>query len=326
MTDDYLKDRTFKLYYFDPKPLPDFAAESQCGGKHHNGAKVAFDFRALEFHDDGLRPTVLKFKDQDFEVVATDWERKNSAILNAGGWTPIVDDEGVVIAYFGHVNPAATYNFAIVDIEGAIAQEWWDEPALQPSIPFELLGMLYGGLAGRALVKAAIRKVAAKGLIKVKGAINGALLKTILRKRIVRKPLPDINEVFDYFVGRRFNADYPLFHGWVRKRKVGEAEEIVYCVTHQITKGGGTAAQQLGAATARKQAIQRAATIAKENGRPTFIMRIEQAGPQSREAAEKLFQKAGRTNVKPNELPIKHGNPVIEYVMDTQKVLANAID
>jgi hypothetical protein len=323
MADDFLKDRTFKLYYLDPKPFPDFAAESQCGGNHHNGTKVAFDFRAMEFHEDALRPTVLKFKDQSFEIVASEWERKNSAILNAGGWTPIVDDEGVVIAYFGHAT-SATYNFHIVDIDGNIVHDWWDEPALEPSMPFEGLALLYGGLAGRALLKTAIRKVAARGLVRLKGAINGPLLKTILRNRIATKPLPDIDEVFDYYVGRRFNADYPLFHGWVRKRKRTEVEEIVFGITHQITKGGGTTAQQLAAAAKRKEALLRAATIARENGRPTFIMRIEQAGPQSREAAEKLFQKAGRTDVPPDVTPIKGGNPVIEYVMDTAKVLANA--
>jgi hypothetical protein len=207
-------------------------------------------------------------------------------------------------------------------VDGNMVDDWWDEPPLESSLPFDLGMMMVGGFGARAMVKGALRKAAAKGIIKVQGAIRGTLLKTILRKRIIRKPLPEINETFDYFVGRRFNADYPLFHGWVRNRKLVDGDELVYCVTHQITKGG-TTAQQLAAAATRKEALLKAATIARENGRPTFVMRIEQAGAQSRTAAEKLVQKAGRPEVAPKVLPLKDGNPVVEYVMDTENVLAN---
>src|SRR5690349_322047 len=108
MTDDYLKDRTFQLYYFDQNAFPDFAVQSQCASSHRR-PDVAFDFHALQIEEDVLRPIVLKFKDHNLRAVATEWELKNSAILNPGGLTPIVDDEGVVVGYLGNNEPVATY-------------------------------------------------------------------------------------------------------------------------------------------------------------------------------------------------------------------------
>jgi hypothetical protein len=320
MADDFLKDRTFQLYYFDPKPFPDFAAQEKCGANHHRQEKVAYDFRALQLHEDALRPTILKFKDQNFQAVATEWELKHSVILNADGVTPIVDDEGVVVAHLGDRDPVATYMRPIVDVDGHLVMEFWDETPLAPSVPFEVGTAVAGGFGARAGAKAAVRKAmsAAPVLIRLRGALRGALLKTFLRKRIVPKQLPDVQRSFDYGL---FDSNVPSFHAHVTTHQ----NDVLFEISHQVTKFG-TEAQRLTAAQLRKQALQYAAEQAKLRGQQTFKMRVKYASPGSREAADKLVRKAGKPQMTKASYTPGATNPNMEYVLETEKVLATVIE
>jgi hypothetical protein len=316
MDDEILKDRTFQLYYFEKNAFPDFAVQSQCGGSHRR-APVAFDFRALRIEEDTLRPTVLKFKDQNFQDVATEWELANSAILKPGGLTPIVDDAGVVVAYMGNNDPIATYMRPIVDVDGNMVVELWEEPPLEPSLPFEVGLMLIGGFGTRGIVKGAAKKMfTAEGIVmRLKGALKGGLLKTVLRKRIAPRILPDLWKPFEY--GPR-SGTVPNFYGVIFTKE----NRVIYKVTNQVTKGCGTEAQRLAASQMRTQAIREAAEFAKLHKRSTFIMRIEQANKASRDAAEELLKKAGRPQ-QPTVISSGAAQPHVEWVLDTEMVLQN---
>jgi len=315
--DEFLNDRTFKAYYFDQNAFPDFAIQSQ------------FDFRALQIDEDTLRRVVLKFKDQNFQSVATEWELTNSAILKPGGLTPIVDDEGVVVAYLGDKNPIPTYMRPIMDVHGEKVEEWWDEPPLEPSLPFEVATVLIGGFGTRGLVKGALKATAAAPrIIKLTGGLRGPLLKALLRKRIVPRSLPNLAK--DFTFGKHSGTE-PNFWGMV----VTKDNNVVLRITNQVLhvpkhapmspeKIQRLATAEVAAAQERTKAIRFAAEQAKLHGRPTFIMRIEQANQGSREGAEKLLRKLGQPPTAPLETtPIPGAKPFLEYVLEAEKVLAN---
>jgi hypothetical protein len=324
MSDEFLKDRTFQLYYFHREAFPDFAVQMQCGGNHH---RTAFDFRALRIEEDVLRPILLRFKDQNFRAVATEWELANSVILNADGVTPIVDDEGVVVGHLGDKDPIATYMRPIVDVDGNVVMEFWDETPLAPSVPFEVGTAVAGGFGARAGAKAAVRKALtmAPTLVRLRAALKGSLLKTLLRKRIVPKNLPNISEGFRF--GPHSGTE-PNFWGMVNTRDNNVICRITNQVMH-VPKHPPMSAQKLqqlvaaeaAAAKERVRALRYAAEQAKLHGRPTFIMRIEQANQGSREGAEKLLRKLGQPPTPSLETPLPGGNPTLEYVLQTDKVL-----
>jgi hypothetical protein len=314
MAADFLKDRTFQLYYFD-QAVPDFLVQMKCGGNHH---QPTFDFYGLLIDEDTLRPAKLRFKDQNFRTVATEWELKQSIILNPLGLTPIIDDEGVVVGYLGHHDPVTVCMSPILDIDGNMVTQVWHEAALAPSLPFEVATAAAGGFGARAGAKVAVRKAmaAVPALIRLKGALKGLALKTFLRKRIVPKRLPDFCEAFKYGPPE---SNVPNFHAMV----FTSSDEVTFEISYQVTKNYGTAAQRLTAAELRKKALRIAAEQAKLRGKSTFKMKIKYANPASREAADKLVLKAGKPQMT-KAYSSGGTNPNMDYVLETEKVLANA--